>query len=75
MLDDEFLRLAGALNAGNGTHASTNDIEDHQIQLRLASLTTLRGDKEDFHMADRWILAVERDLRAIGLQPHQWSLA
>jgi hypothetical protein len=75
MSDDEFVRLTGALNLGHGAHASANDIEDHRIQLRLASLTTFRGDKEDFHMAHRWILAVERDLRAIGLQPHQWSLA
>jgi hypothetical protein len=73
--DDKFFRLAGALNAGNGTHASTNDIQDHLIQFRVASLTTFRGDKEDFHMAHRWILAVKCDLRAIGLQPHQWSLA
>jgi hypothetical protein len=75
MSDEEFVRVAGALNRDAGARASTNDIEDHRIQLRLASLTTFRGDSEDFHMAHRWILAVERDLRAIGLQPHQWSLA
>jgi hypothetical protein len=75
MLDDEFLRVAAPLNAGNGTNASTNDIENHCIQLRLASLTTFCGDQKAFHIAHCWILAVERDLRAIGLQPHQWSLA
>lgn len=79
MSDEEFIRLIGALNTGNSantlTAGTTNDIEDHRIQLRLATLTTFRGDKEDFHMAHRWILAVERDLRAIGLQQHQWSLA
>jgi len=79
MSDEEFIRLIGALNTGNSantlTAGTTNDIEDHRIKLRLATLTAFRGDKEDFHMAHRWILAVERDLRAIGLQQHQWSLA
>jgi hypothetical protein len=79
MSDQEFLKITSALTAANSQNTTTvtnaNDIEDHRIQLRLASLTEFRGDKSDFHMAHRWILAVERDLRAIGLQQHQWSLA
>jgi len=76
MSDEQFLRIVGTLNPGSGTTTTAaNDIEDHRIQLRLATLTTFRGDKDDFHMAHRWILAVERDLRAIGLQQHQWPLA
>jgi hypothetical protein len=76
MSDVEFIKVTTALNVGNATTPTTsNDIEDHRIQLRLATLTAFRGDKDDFHMAHRWILAVERDLRAIGLQQQQWSLA
>jgi len=76
MSDEQYLRLIGTLNPGSGTTTTAaNDIEDHRIQLCLATLTTFQGDKDDFHMAHRWILAVEHDLRAIGLQQHQWSLA
>jgi hypothetical protein len=72
--DEQYARLTGAL-VGSGAPRNTDDIEDHRIQARLASLTEFRGDKTDFHMAHRWILAVERDLHAIGLRQQQWSLA
>jgi hypothetical protein len=80
LFDAEFIKITGALGAGNAattlnTTTAANDIEDHRIQLRLAGMTGFRGDKGDFHMAHCWILAVERDLRAIGLQQHQWSVA
>jgi hypothetical protein len=64
--------VISALKNDNGTAATTpNDIEDQRIQQRLATLTEFRGDESDFHMAHRWILAVERDLRVIGLQERQ----
>jgi hypothetical protein len=74
--NEQFATVISALKNDNGAAVTTpNDIEDQRIQQRLATLTEFRGDKSDFHMAHRWILAVERDLRAIGLREQQWSMA
>jgi hypothetical protein len=75
--DVQFTALAAALQGGGPAHARAiaNDIEDHRIWQRLTSLSEFRGNASDFHMAHYWILSVERDLRAIGLQENQWSLA
>ena len=77
MTDQQFY---AALSAVMGTNAQpnaydANDIESGRIQLRLAGVTEFRGDRTDFYMAPRWISAIERDLGAIGLPSHQWSLA
>jgi hypothetical protein len=74
--NEQFAKVISALKNDNGAAVTTpNDIEDQRIQQRLATLMEFRGDKSDFHMAHRWILAVERDLRAIGLREQQWSMA
>jgi hypothetical protein len=61
--NEQFAMVISALKNDNGAAVTTpNDIEDQRIQQQLATLTEFRGDKSDFHMAHRWILAVERDL-------------
>jgi hypothetical protein len=45
--DEQFFKISGAL-ASSGS--ASDDVEDHRIRLRLASVTKFRGDKNDFHM-------------------------
>jgi hypothetical protein len=75
LTNEQFATVISALKNGNGAAATTpNDIEDQCIQQRLATITEFQGNKSNFHLVHRWILAVERDLQAIGLREKQWSM-